>query len=70
MQTKMHTLDFRCNMEYNTWAADLLIDIMTSHGSNLEYLRDKQEWWHFQLQTELTGLYPLIDQYGYSDIIF
>ena len=70
MQTKMHTLDFRCNMEYNTWAADLLIDIMTAHGSNLEYLRDKQEWWHFQLQTELTGLYPLIDQYGYSDIIF
>ena len=70
MQTKMHTLDFRCNMETNTWEANLLIDVMTGHGSNLEYLRDRQEWWHFQLNTSMTDLYPLVDQYGYADIVF
>ena len=70
MQTKMHTLDYRCNMEYNTWEANLLSDIMTTHGSNLEYLNDKQEWWHFQLKTDRTDLYPLITEYGYSDIVF
>lgn len=70
MQTKMHTLDFRCNMQYNTWEADLLTDIMIGHGSHLEYLSYRQEWWHFQLKTERTDLYPLIDQYDYVDFIF
>lgn len=70
MQTKMHTLDFRCNMQYNTWEADLLTDIMIGHGSHLEYLSYRQEWWHFQLNTNLTNLYPLIDKYDYVDFVF
>lgn len=70
MQTKMHTLDFRCNMQYNTWEADLLTDIMIGHGSHLEYLSYRQEWWHFQLNSNLTDLYPLIDKYDYVDFVF
>lgn len=70
VQTKMHTLDFRCNMQFNTWEADLLTDIMIGHGSNLEYLSIRSEWWHFQLKNDRTDLYPLISLYGYSDIVF
>lgn len=70
MQTKMHTLDFRCNMQYNTWEADLLTDIMVGHGSRLQYLSHRQEWWHFQLNSNLTEAYPLIDQYDYVDFVF
>lgn len=70
MQTKMHTLDFRCNMCYNNWQADLLTDIMIGHGSNLEYLAVRSEWWHFQLKTDRTDLYPLISEYKYMDFVF
>ena len=70
MQTKMHTLDFRCNMHYNTWEADLLSDIMMGHGSNLECLGVRSEWWHFQLKNNRKDLYPLIDSYGYNDFVF
>lgn len=70
MQTKMHTLDFRCNMYYNTWEADLLTDIMIGHGSNLEYLAARQEWWHFQLRNDRKDLYPLVESYGYEDFKF
>ncbi len=69
-QTKMHTLDYRCNMFYNTWEADLLTDIMTGHGSNLNYLGLRQEWWHFQLNTNRKDLYPYIESYGYEDLVF
>ena len=70
MQTKMHTLDFRGNMLYNNWEADLLSDIMMGHGSNLECLGVKSEWWHFQLKKGRTDLYPFIDKYGYCDFEF
>lgn len=70
MQTKMHTLDYRCNMAYNNWEADLLTDIMIGHGSHLEYLAVRSEWWHFQLKTERTDLYTMIDKYPYADFIF
>jgi len=70
MQTKMHTLDFRCNMFYNTWEADLLTDIMIGHGSHLEYLTYRQEWWHFQLRNDRKDLYPLVETYGYEDFVF
>lgn len=70
MQSKMHTLDFRCNMSYNNWQADLLTDIMIGHGSNLEYLKVRSEWWHFQLVTDRKDLYPLIDDYNYMDFVF
>lgn len=70
MQTKMHTLDFRCNMTYNTWEADLLTDIMIGHDSHLEYLGNRQEWWHFQLRNNRTDLYPMISYYGYESFTF
>lgn len=70
MQTKMHTLDFRCNMHYNNWQADLLTDIMIGHGSNLEYLKVRSEWWHFQLKSDRKDLYPLIGDYTYMDFVF
>lgn len=70
MQTKMHTLDFRCNMTYNTWEADLLTDIMIGHDSHLEYLGLRQEWWHFQLKNSRKDLYPLVETYGYEDFEF
>lgn len=70
MQSKMHTLDYRCNMHYNTWQADLLTDIMIGHGSHLEYLAVRSEWWHFQLKTDRKDLYPLIDEYKYMDFVF
>ncbi len=70
MQTKMHTLDFRCNMAYNTWEADLLTDIMIGHNSHLEYLGLRQEWWHFQLKNSRKDLYPLVETYGYEDFAF
>lgn len=70
MQTKMHTLDFRCNMAYNTWEADLLTDIMIGHDSHLEYLGLRQEWWHFQLKNSRKDLYPLVETYGYEDFVF
>lgn len=70
MQTKMHTLDFRCNMYYNTWEADLLSDIMMGHGSNLECLKVRSEWWHFQMKNDRTDIYPLFDKYEYNDFVF
>lgn len=70
MQTKMHTLDYRCNMHYNNWQADLLTDIMIGHGSHLEYLAVRSEWWHFQLKTERKDLYPLVGEYTYMDFVF
>lgn len=70
MQTKMHTLDFRCNMYYNTWEADLLTDVMLGHGSHLEYLTYRQEWWHFQLRNNRKDLYPYVETYGYEDFEF
>lgn len=70
MQTKMHTLDFRCNMFYNTWEADLLTDIMIGHDSHLEYLTYRQEWWHFELRNNRKDLYPLVEAYGYEDFEF
>lgn len=70
MQTKMHTLDFRCNMLYNNWQADLLSDIMMGHGSNLECLSVRSEWWHFQMNNSRTDIYPYIKDYNYYDIVF
>ena len=57
-------------MLYNNWEADLLSDIMMGHGSNLECLGVKSEWWHFQLKKGRTDLYPFIDKYGYCDFEF
>lgn len=70
MQTKMHTLDFRCNMLLNNWQADLLSDIMMGHGSNLECLSVRSEWWHFQMNNKRTDIYPYIGEYEYYDIVF
>lgn len=70
MQTKMHTLDFRCNMLFNNWQADLLSDIMMGHGSNLECLSVRSEWWHFQMKNSRTDIYPYIGEYEYYDIVF
>ncbi len=70
MPTKMHTLDFRCNMQMNNWQADLLTCIMIGHGSNLAYLPNRNEWWHFQLQRNKTDIYPLANQFTYMDFVF
>ncbi len=65
MQTKMHTLDFRANMRYNTSEANLLkIIMMTNTG--LVALRGKQEWWHFELSTDVSK-YPGVNKYIFSD---
>ena len=65
MQTKMHTLDFRCNMSYNNDNANLLYGIMTE-GSGLQPLSNKAEWWHFELIMD-AKLYPQIKTYIYAD---
>ncbi len=70
MQTKMHTLDFRCNMAYNTWEADRLTDIRAGHEATLVYLGLRQEWWHFQLRYTRTDLYPYISSIKYEDFAF
>jgi D-alanyl-D-alanine dipeptidase len=65
MQTKMHTLDYRGNMDYNTEAADLLYDIMTE-GTGLIPLRGRQEWWHFELNKN-TEDFPCVSKYVFAD---
>ena len=65
MQSKMHTLDFRCNMSYNNDNANLLYEIMTT-GSGLQPLSNKAEWWHFELIMD-AKLYPQIKTYIYAD---
>jgi len=65
MQTKMHTLDFRANMRYNTKEANALKTIMMT-DTGLVCLRGKQEWWHFELSTD-TSKYPGISKYVFAD---
>ena len=65
MQSKIHTLDFRCNMVYNNDNADLLYNIMMT-GTGLQPLSNKAEWWHFELKRDLT-LYPQIGTYIFAD---
>ena len=65
MQTKMHTLDFRGNMDYNTEAATQLYEIMTE-GTGLIPLRGRQEWWHFELNKNIED-FPCIKDYVFAD---
>lgn len=65
MQTKMHTLDYRCNMSFNTESANLLATIMETN-TGLVPLKGKQEWWHFELGSD-SGRYPCINQYIFTD---
>ncbi len=65
MQTKMHTLDYRCNMAFNTDDANLLNTIMTT-GTDLIPLRGKQEWWHFEMSGD-SAKYPCWDKYIFAD---
>ena len=65
MQTKMHALDYRGNMEYNNDNANALYDIMTT-GTGLVPLRRKQEWWHFELGKEEAD-FPCIKKYVFAD---
>ena len=65
MQTKMHTLDFRGNMDYNTEEANKLYSIMTE-GTGLIPLRGKQEWWHFELNKNVED-FPCIQSYVFAD---
>ena len=65
MQTKMHTLDFRCNMSFNNENANLLSTIMMT-DTGLVPLKGKQEWWHFELDTD-ESRYPCINQYTFTD---
>lgn len=65
MQTKMHTLDYRCNVYYNNDNAKLLADIMLEK-TNLIPIAGKQEWWHFELPIR-EDLYPQINNYKYVD---
>ena len=65
MQTKMHTLDFRGNMDYNTEEANKLYSIMTE-GTGLIPLRGKQEWWHFELNKNVED-FPCIKNYVFAD---
>ncbi len=65
MQTKMHTLDFRCNMLYNNDNAKLLYEIMTTE-TFLEPLSSRAEWWHFQLKNN-AAIFPQINTYIYAD---
>lgn len=64
MQTKMHTLDFRGNMDYNGENANLLYEIMTE-GTGLIPLRGKQEWWHFELNKNVEE-FPCISSYVFA----
>ena len=65
MQTKMHALDYRASMQYNTESADLLYSIMTE-GTGFVPLRRQQEWWHFELNKNEED-FPCIKQYVYAD---
>ena len=65
MQTKMHALDYRSNMDYNTEEAKLLYSIMTE-GTGLIPLRRQQEWWHFELNKNVED-FPCITQYVFAD---
>ncbi len=65
MQTKMHTLDFRSNMQYNNDNSDLLYEVMTQ-DTHLVSLRKKQEWWHFELEEDVR-IFPRLDDYIYAD---
>lgn len=65
MQTKMHTLDYRCDMTYNTSDAKILYDIMTN-GTGMIPLVAKQEWWHFELSKDSTK-FPCVKDYVYAN---
>lgn len=65
MQTKMHTLDYRCDMTYNNSEAKLLSDIMTKN-TGLVPLRAKQEWWHFELNGDI-AVFPCVKEYVYAN---
>lgn len=65
MQTKMHTLDYRCDMTYNNKAANELYSIMTT-GTGLVPLKAKQEWWHFELSSDVSK-FPCIKNYGFAN---
>lgn len=65
MQTKMHTLDYRCDMTYNNSEAKLLSTIMTKN-TGLVPLRAKQEWWHFELNGDI-AVFPCIKEYVYAN---
>lgn len=65
MQTKMHTLDYRCDMTYNNGEAKLLYSIMTT-DTGLVPLRSKQEWWHFELNGDIAQ-FPCVKDYVYAN---
>lgn len=65
MQTKMHTLDYRCDMTYNTKEAKTLYSIMTA-GTRLVPLVAKQEWWHFELGKDIAD-FPCIKDYVFAN---
>lgn len=65
MQTKMHTLDYRCDMTYNDAEAKTLYAIMTS-GTGLIPLVAKQEWWHFELSKDSVK-FPCVKDYVYAN---
>lgn len=65
MQTKMHTLDYRCDMTYNGTEAKALYDIMTT-GTGLIPLVAKQEWWHFELSKDSVK-FPCVKEYVYAN---
>ena len=65
MQTKIHTLDFRSNLENNNDDANKLYDIMLN-GTNL--VPDDLKWWHFSLKADM-NLYPKLGKYILGDYI-
>ena len=65
MQTKMHTLDYRCDMTYNGKEAKLLYEIMTKN-TKLVPLVAKQEWWHFQLNSDVDS-FPCFKDYVFAN---
>ncbi len=65
MQTKMHTLDYRCDMTYNGEGAKVLYAIMTE-GTGLVPLVAKQEWWHFELDKD-PAMFPCIKDYVFAN---
>ena len=65
MQTKMHTLDYRCDMTYNTREANTLYSIMTTN-TGLVPLVAKQEWWHFELSKDPLQ-FPCVKEYIFAN---
>ena len=65
MQTKMHTLDYRCDMTYNNNYANTLYSIMTTN-TGLVPLVAKQEWWHFEL-TKDPLQFPCVKEYIFAN---